>query len=726
MKAGFYSLVWFTLLVLISWGCDGEKKEFIQPSPRLEEPQSITPNSFTVQWMPFPSVDFYLLDVALDANFEVKLSEEYPIEIKETFYEVSGLNPSTIYYYRVGARTLSGSVIDYSDAQEISTTALPSPRAVDPVSIGINHITAAWSKVEAADGYLLEVSSQIEFETVIHTYESKSNQDTVLTITDLKEKQGYFYRVKSKRGDFYSLPSNIKYATTTQLGKPVINGTLDIQHTSVSLYWEGIPQADSYEVEVSTDPLFDERNASTYTVEGILNTQTEVENLNGNTLYYFRLRAKQDTLYSAYSSTLKVKTKGLNTPQVLEPSNIGASQFSANWLSVPEAENYELDLATDIDFKSTLPQYNALSVNDLTYIFTGLQAGTDYFLRIRAQGYNTYSDYSEIFMISTYPLKAPLNLEVSSQLLNSFTLSWSEAEGAESYLISVAKDSSFNSLITGYNQKEVIGNTWQVDGIDPLQEYYVSINSKNGTVLSAEQAEIMVVASVPPTCLLSKRSWDDGWVESYTYNAGQLISISGDSANIARYNWELIYQNGQLVKANKYEDEALNLLVLSEVWTFSYQSGQWVSLLRQDESNNTLEYTTLSYDIEGKVIQVSRYTDQTKVVLNAQENYSYLGENIIEARNAGNQLIKSWKYADYFNPNYQFSPQVHALLYDPTGSYISGNVSSSVTSFYQQFVVNTWEKQAYIYETNQVGMPIKLFSGSDFPTQTYIFQSCGF
>ncbi|MDF9799951.1 hypothetical protein OKW21_005214 [Catalinimonas alkaloidigena] len=726
MKTGYYPLLRFLFLILFSWGCDSEKKEFIQPSPRIEEPRSINPNSFIIQWTPFPSVDFYLLDIALDSDFKVKLSEEYPVEVKETFYEVQDLDPSTIYYYRVGAQTISGSILKYSDTQEISTTALPSPLALEPISIGINQITAIWSEVEAADGYLLEVSSQIDFENIINTYESSSNQDTVLTITDLKEKQGYFYRVKSKRGSFYSIPSNVKYAITTQLDKPVITDSQDIQYTSATLYWEAVPQADAYEVEASADPLFDEHNTPTIIIKDIQNTQAKVEGLDGNTTYYFRLRAKQDTMYSAYSSTLKIKTKGLAAPDILEPTEIGASQFSANWVTVANAESYELDLATDIDFTSTLPEFNGLTTSDFTYTFTGLTPGTDYYLRIKAQGFNTYSDYSEIFVISTYPLEAPQSLEITTQVLNSFTLSWSEAEGAKSYLLSVAEDSSFNTVLSGYDLKEVIGNTWKVEGTDPLQKYYVRVVSKNGTVKSAGQAVLTVSASVPPNCLLSKKIWDDGWVESYTENAGQLISISGDSTNIARYNWELIYQDEQLVEANKYEEESPNILVLKEIWTFGYQNDQWVSLHRQDETNTTLDYTTLAYDSEGKVIQVSKYADHTKSTLNTQENYTYSGENIIEARNAANQLIKSWKYADHFNPNYQFSPQVNALLNDPTGSAILGFVSSSVTSFYQEFVTDTWENKAYIYDTNQVGMPTKLYSGNGFPTQTYIFQSCGF
>lgn len=727
MKVVLYQLLfWLTIFSLLLVGCEREKKEFIQPSPKVESPIGISPNGFIAQWVAFPSIDYYLLDIALDSDFENKLSDEYPVAVKDNFHEVQNLIPSTIYYYRVGAKTLSGSTIAYSAIQEVATSSLSSPVAYEPTDVGISQITAIWSSVKEADGYKVELSSQIDFDSILETYEKANNLDTILVIDNLEEKQGYFYRIRSTKGDYYSLPSNTIYSTTTNLEKPILTGIPEVQYTSIAFQWEEVAFADSYEVEISTDPLFDLNSAPVFSTDNIFTLQATVDGLNANTYYYYRVRAKQDTSFSGYSSTLKVKTKSLGIPQILSPDDIGTSQFTVSWAAVTDAEAYEVDLATDSSFRSTLAVYSALHLTELSFLFTDLKPNTTYYLRVRAQGFNAYSDFSEVLTVSTAPLTAPGILEVTTKNLNTLILEWSQAEGAESYLLSIATNSTFTEYLAGYEQKEIIGNIWEVQNTDPLQAYYVGIKSKNGTIVSSEETVIYITAPIPSTCVLSKKSWDDGWVESYAYNGMQVTSISGDSAGIARYNWELFYEGEKLVKANKYEAEALDLLALSEIWLFGYQDTLWVSLHRQDKLSNTLEYTTLSYDANGKVIQVSRYTDELATTLNSQENYTYSEGTIVEARDDANQLIKTWKYTNDYNPAYRFSPAIHSLLYDPGMSASLGFVAPSVTSFYQQLVNDIWEKQAYVYETNQVGMPTKLYPGNDLPIQSYIFSSCGF
>ncbi len=726
MKAAFYQLLIIASISIASYSCDSEKKEFIQPSPTPEKPTEIAPDSFVARWTAFPSVDHYLLDIALDASFELKPGNEYPIAVTDNFYKVENLKPSTVYYYRVGAKTLSGSTIAYSATQEVSTTSLASPVAYDPTAQKMDQVTAVWSVVKEADGYQLELSSGINFEVILKAYTKTTNLDTLLVIDQLEAKQGYFYRIRSKKGEYYSLPSNIVYFTTTNLVKPVLLGVPEVNYTSITFQWEKKTYADGYEVEVSTDPLFDASAVPVIKLEDIRTTQATVDGLNANTYYYYRVRAKQDSAFSSYSSTLKVKTQGLEVPAILASNSVNTTEFTANWTAVDKAEAYEIDLATDTNFKNTLPTYSGLNLTTLNFLFTNLTPNTTYYLRVRAQGFNAYSDYSDIYTIITDPLLAPANLAISAKTLNSFSLSWNLSDGAESYLLSIATDDAFTAYLSGYEQKEIIGNEWNVEGINPLQNYYISIKSKHGAVLSTEETLISVAASLPPACVLSKRSWDDGWVESYTYDNNQLAFIDGDSAGIARYHWDLFYEGDKLVKADKYKGEALNLLVLREIWLFGYQDTLWTSVHRQDENTNTLEYTTLSYDASGKVIQVKRYADAAATILQSKEGYTYSEGKIVEARDNTNQLIKSWKYAEHYNPVYRFSPATHSILHDPGMSSTLGFVAPTVTSFYQKMVSGSWKKQAYVFEVNSIGMPTKAISGSALPTQTYIFEACEF
>lgn len=86
--------------------------------------------------------------------------------------------------------------------------------------------------------------------------------------------------------------------------------------------------------------------------------------------------------------------------------NLTNSGFTANWTRVYRADKYLVDVATNADFSSVLPNYNELVVNALTLDIDGLDSGTTYYYRVRAVRGEAISAFSNVIateIISTGP-----------------------------------------------------------------------------------------------------------------------------------------------------------------------------------------------------------------------------------------------------------------------------------------------------------------------------------
>jgi uncharacterized repeat protein (TIGR01451 family) len=92
----------------------------------------------------------------------------------------------------------------------------------------------------------------------------------------------------------------------------------------------------------------------------------------------------------------------LAAPVAAAATNITMTGFNANWGSLVLATNYRLDVASDAAFGSLLVGYDNLSVGTATtYPVSGLNPGTYYYYRIRAEGVLAASGNSSTVRVST-------------------------------------------------------------------------------------------------------------------------------------------------------------------------------------------------------------------------------------------------------------------------------------------------------------------------------------
>lgn len=88
-------------------------------------------------------------------------------------------------------------------------------------------------------------------------------------------------------------------------------------------------------------------------------------------------------------------------PSVLPLSNSTSSSFTATWNPTQGATGYKLDVSTQSNFSVFTSDYNGKSVSSTSSNITGLQPGTEYFVRVRAINASGESSNSEAKSITT-------------------------------------------------------------------------------------------------------------------------------------------------------------------------------------------------------------------------------------------------------------------------------------------------------------------------------------
>lgn len=123
-------VMWVAVCVLlISFtGCNSGDSEDVLSRPQLLETSNITTTSIRLNWSVVAGADQYVVDVALDNQFESVLEDYFAKETGSRSLIVTDLSPGTTYFFRVKAQRGS----DLSDFSETgSATTLEADDVVD-------------------------------------------------------------------------------------------------------------------------------------------------------------------------------------------------------------------------------------------------------------------------------------------------------------------------------------------------------------------------------------------------------------------------------------------------------------------------------------------------------------------------------------------------------------------------------------------------------------------
>ena len=378
----------------------------------------ITQTSFRASWNAVNGATSYKLDVSTNISFSSFVPGYNNLTVNNMTKVVSGLNPGSMYYWRVRAVNANGT----SGNSNIITvlTVPPNPVAVEATTITNTSFQANWLAATSATSYKLDVSLNNAFSSFVAGYNNLTVNGTSQSVTGLPQGTQYYYRVRAVNASGTSGNSNTILVTTPEPPPaPVAIAATNITQTGFQANWNTSTGATSYQLDVSTNNEFSSfvTGYNNLTVTG---TNQIVTGLTAGTTYYYRVRAVNANGTSGNSNVISTLTVPPN-PVATGATNITQTSFQANWNASTGATSYQLDVSLNNSFSSFVTGYNNLTVNGTNQSVTGLTQGTQYYYRVRSVNASGESGNSNIIEV-TMPVSSddPNNVPVVTELIGCY------------------------------------------------------------------------------------------------------------------------------------------------------------------------------------------------------------------------------------------------------------------------------------------------------------------
>lgn len=321
------------------------------------------------------------------------------ISVSSTDYSDTGLEPNTIYNYKITANNNDSSS---SYSSEVSARTAPAAPTLAAVSGGETSINLSWNSVSGAHRYVV-----YKADTSGGTYSvlaTISAPETTYSHTGLTAGTTCYYKVLARNsngldGDFSAVVS-----ATTDGGVPAVPGVpagltatpadgLADGSFEVNLSWTAVPTATSYSISRSTTAV---GGYAVIEAAAATNSYTDSDAaLTANTEYYYKVKANN----AAGSSADCEAVSTLTAPAI--PGNLLANadsqtQITITWDTVAGADSYEVYWDGEDTPRATVP--GPICVDSL------LTADTTYNYKIKAvNSGGTKSAFSAVASATTNP-----------------------------------------------------------------------------------------------------------------------------------------------------------------------------------------------------------------------------------------------------------------------------------------------------------------------------------
>jgi len=325
------------------------------------------------RWNPINDADTYVLQVALDAQFE-NLVFSRETKNPEFFSGLqTNLKDNTDYFWRV--RTRKANAVDiWSVGQKFTTNKF----GIISPSNNANGISItpqiSWDNVSPTASYTIEISTAVDFSVSKQVFK-QTTATTSITIPSGKLLPGtnYFLRVSVTDGIVQSTSEIIVFTTMeATINVPQISSPLNgasITGTSIQVCWAQ-QISNGFRVELSKDPGFPSRGTTLKNVDA--NTYCTVLDNLASSSYYIRVRALSSSGTTEPSTIVNVV---LNTNTSIEENEISHLKcFTRN-----QESSTKLVVVSDEAFDANIQLFN-LSGHEIFAKQTNIKIGENIFI----------------------------------------------------------------------------------------------------------------------------------------------------------------------------------------------------------------------------------------------------------------------------------------------------------------------------------------------------------
>jgi hypothetical protein len=469
------------------------------------------PLTVDLSWTSVTAAASYDVEASTDVNFGSTVFNQSGIS--GTAATLGGLANNTTYYWRADAANAGGTG-PWSGIW-IFTTIVAAPAApalTTPPGGSVNQplsVNLSWSTSAGAASYEVEVSLASAFGTTL--FDQSGTGLTTATVAGLANGTTYFWRANASNAGGKTWSNAASFTTVIAppaapvLGIPT-NGAGN-QSLSIILSWGSVSTATAYEVELSMSSTF---GTTIFDQAGVPLTSATVIGLANGTTYYWRANATNiggTGVWAAVASftTVVAAPQG---PVLASPTNGVADQplsLTLSWGSVVAAASYGVQIATDVNFGTTVFGQSGLAVTTATT--GGLANNVQYYWRASASNVSG-TGWSGVWIFTTIPsapaappLASPTNGSGGQPL--SLLLSWGGVAAASSYEVEISSSKAFGTTL--FDQSGGALTSVLPGGLATGTTYYWRANASNagGTTWAGVWSFTTIVAPPAPPALAS-------------------------------------------------------------------------------------------------------------------------------------------------------------------------------------------------------------------------------
>lgn len=465
---------------------------YLRPYPaNLEAPNAVTPENgavaieidktIDIEWTETVS-PLYELQISRNEQF-TQLNEEFVLAPNQIVADVPGLEYNRTYYWRVRSKYYgSYSVFNtYSFTTELAPPVLISPKD-SVIGIAVDE-ELLWEETDGADSYVVEIATDSMFTSIVKSYPNVT--DLSVAADGLDNYTEYYWRAKAEneQGNFSDWSAWGRFSTI--LSAPMLTAPADASAKVAvnSIFtWEEVPGAESYEFLISKDSGFPE--TETDTVSDIMENETEIEGLEYQTTYYWKVYAFDQESNSSLASETWEFTTGLPAVTLVSPANNSINTtydlplvWSTLSIGAESADEYDFELSANPDMSN--PIVTEYGTTDLTYDVTNLEDYTNYYWRVRGNFNGEEGTWSPIWSFRTKMLPMLLLTPADEEELTGTKtkLTWEPPKGPVLYDLLVYEGEGESDTL--YYRTELTTLEFDLIGLDSSETYCWQVRGYN-------------------------------------------------------------------------------------------------------------------------------------------------------------------------------------------------------------------------------------------------------